>query len=88
MNKVIIPNGANAVIAEYKDQLIPEYSGNPFIEALPPIYSQEEVVEKLALYPRYNPEERQLESHYRIHMVQRLFQCFQPLGFTLTLKAG
>lgn len=87
MNKVIIPNGANAVVAEYKDQLIPEYSGNPFIEALPPIYSQEEVVEKLALYPRYNPEERQLESHYRIHMVQRLFQCFQPLNIHLDLES-
>lgn len=45
MNKVIIPNGANAVVAEYKEQLIPEYSGNPFIEALPPVYSKEEVVE-------------------------------------------
>lgn len=87
MNKVIIPNGANAVVAEYNDQLIPEYSGNPFIEALPPIYSQEEIVEKLALYPHYNPEERQLESHYRIHMVQRLFQCFQPLGIHLDLES-
>ena len=87
MNKVIIPNGANAVVAEYKEQLIPEYCGNPLIEALPPIYSQEEVVDKLSLYPRYNPEERQLESHYRIHMVQRLFQCFQPLGIHLDLES-
>ena len=87
MNKVIIPNGANAVVAEYKEQLIPEYSGNPLIEALPPIYSQEEIVDKLALYPRYNPEERQLESHYRIHMVQRLFQCFQQLSILLDLES-
>lgn len=87
MNKLIIANGSIAVIAKYRKQLVPEYGENPLIEALPQIYSQEEVVEKLALYPCYNPEERFLESHYRIHMVQRLFQCFQPLSIHLDLES-
>ena len=87
MSNLIIPNGSIAVIAEYRKQFIPEYGENPLIEALPQIYSQEEVVEKLSLYPRYNPEERFLESHYRIHMVQRLFQCFQPLSIHLDLES-
>ncbi|WP_041591664.1 hypothetical protein [Thermoanaerobacter mathranii] len=70
MDKLKIPNGTVAVPAEYKEQVIPEYRGNPFIEALPPILSAEEAAERLAYYPPYHPEERKLESHYRIHMVQ------------------
>jgi len=87
MDKLKLPNGILAVPAEYKEQVIPEYSGNPFIEALPPILSAEEAAEKLAFYPPYHPQERRLESHYRIHMVQRLFQIFQPLPVHLDLES-
>ncbi|WP_271628832.1 ATP-binding protein [Caldicellulosiruptor sp. DIB 104C] len=87
MDKLKIPNGTVAVPAEYKEQVIPEYRGNPFIEALPPILSAEEAAERLAYYPPYHPEERKLESHYRIHMVQRLFQIFQPLPVHLDMES-
>lgn len=87
MNKVMLVNGGEAVIAEYKEQFIPEYSGNPFIEALPPIYSQEEVVEKLAIYPLYNEKERQLDKQYRVHILQRLLLVFQPLVIHLDLES-
>jgi hypothetical protein len=87
MDKLKIPNGTVAVLAEYKEQVIPEYRGNPFIEALPPILSAEEAAERLAFYPPYHPQERNLESHYRIHMVQRLFQIFQPLPVHLDLES-
>lgn len=87
MNKVTLVNGGEAVIAEYKEQFIPEYSGNVFIEALPPIYSQEEVVEKLAIYPPYNEKERELDKQYRVHIIQRLFQVFQPLMIHLDLES-
>lgn len=87
MNRIIINNGAEAVEAEYKKQIIEEYSGNPFIEALPDILSSEEVVDELVIYPKYNNEERMLENHYRIHLTQRLFQCFQPLMVHLDLES-
>jgi hypothetical protein len=87
MDKLKIPNGTVAVLAEYKEQVIPEYRGNPFIEALPPILSAEEAAERLAFYPPYHPQERNLESHYRIHMVQRLFQIFQPLPVHLDMES-
>lgn len=87
MDKLKIPNGTLAVPAEYKEQVIPECSGNPFIEALPPILNAEEAAERLAFYPPYHPQERKLESHYRIHMVQRLFQIFQPLPVHLDLES-
>jgi len=87
MDKMKIPYGTVAVLAEYKEQVINEYSGNPFIEALPPILSAEEAAERLSFYPIYHPQERNLESHYRIHMVQRLFQLFQPLPVHLDLES-
>ncbi|WP_422448974.1 AAA family ATPase [Thermoanaerobacterium sp. DL9XJH110] len=87
MDKLKIPNGTVAVPAEYKEQVIPEYRRNPFIEALPPILCAEEAAERLAYYPPYHPQERNLESHYRIHMVQRLFQIFQPLPVHLDLES-
>lgn len=87
MDKLNIPNGTVADLAEYKEQVIPEYSGNPFIEALPPILSAEEAAERLAFYPPYHSQERNLESHYRIHVVQRLFQIFQPLPVHLDLES-
>jgi hypothetical protein len=84
---IFIPNGGEAVEAEYIEQMIEEYKGNPFIEALPPIYSKDEVVDKLIVYPIYNSKERMLDSHLRVHMVQRLFQCFQPLQVHLDLES-
>ncbi|PKG26184.1 ATP-binding protein [Cytobacillus horneckiae] len=87
MNRVIIPNGSDAVVAEYGEQVIEEYSGNPFIEALPSILSTEVAIEKMAIYAEYNSKERMLDKHYRIHLVQRLFQCFQPLWIHLDLES-
>ncbi|AOY74997.1 ATP-binding protein [Clostridium formicaceticum] len=85
--KIIIPNGGEAIKAEYKEQLIQEYSGNPLIEALPQISSKIEVIDKLSVYPKYDDKERILESHYRVHLVQRLFQCFQPLEIHLDIES-
>lgn len=87
MNRVIIPNGGEAVEASYLEQIIEEYRGNPFIESLPPILSTEEAVEKLAIYAKYNSKERMLDKQYRFHLVQRLFQCFQPLWIHLDLES-
>ena len=75
-----------AVLAAYKKQIIPEYQGNPLIEALPPILSEEEAVELLGVYPKYHEQERQLEPQYRYHCVQRLFRYFQPLGQHIDLE--
>ena len=75
-----------AILAEYKKQLIPEYQGNPLIEALPPILSEEDAVELMGVYPTYHEQERLLEPQYRYHCVQRLFRYFQPLGQHIDLE--
>lgn len=86
MKEVIIPNGSLAVEAEYKEQIIPDYRGNPFIEALPNLFLPNEVIDKLAFYPEYHRDERQVESYYRVYMIDRLFQVFQPLPMNLELE--
>ncbi len=53
MREVMIPNGSIAVEAEYKEQVIPDYRGNPFIESLPNLLSTQEAIEKLAFYPKF-----------------------------------
>ena len=87
MDKILIPNGCEAEIADYKEQIVADYKNNPLIEALPPIYEVQKVVENLAVYPVYSNEERKLDNHYRIHMIQRLFQVFQPLPFHIDLES-
>ena len=83
---MIIPNGSIAVEADYKEQVIPDYRGNPLIEALPNLLSDRESIEKLTFYPRFNKSERLMDSHYRIYMVDRLFQVFQPLPMSIELE--
>lgn len=65
--------------AKYLDQMIPEYQGNPLIEALPPILSNQEIIQTLAEDALYNSGERELDAQYRMHCIYRLFRYFQPL---------
>ncbi|MEH7076228.1 ATP-binding protein [Neobacillus drentensis] len=77
-------NGTLAQVAEYKEQDIIEYQ-NPLIEALPPIYSQQEVIDSLTVYPPFNKEERFFDDNKRIHLIQRILRYFQPLPVHLKL---
>lgn len=84
---IIIPNGLEAEVAVYKEQMVRDYANNPLIEALPPLLTSQEVVDRLAYYPEYHSDERQLDSHYRIHMITRLFQIYQPLPMSIDLES-
>jgi len=86
MEIVRLPSGTEAAVATYRKQVIPDFAGNPWIEALPDILSPEQVIEALSSYPPMDPLERQLEPHLRIHLIpQRLSQYFQPLEQHLVL---
>lgn len=87
MIEITIPNGRKGIRAVYSEQIISEYRGNPFIEALPQICSTEQVIDKLAVYPVYDDSERYLDKQYRVHIIQRVFQCFQPLMIHLDLES-
>lgn len=79
--------GKGAVIqAKYRSTGLPNYRGNPLIEALPPINSREKVIEKLQKI--YTPTAR--NNHFsvekRMHLVMDLLRFFQPLPIHLTLE--
>ncbi|MEX0083634.1 ATP-binding protein [Clostridium butyricum] len=81
---------ANEIIgieAVYKNQEIAEYKGNPMIEALPNIKSKKEVIDDICVYPAYEDEERNLASHLKLHVIQRIFKYFQPLPMHLDLES-
>jgi len=74
------------VPATYQDPQLSIYRNNPLIEALPPIYSEEETMNFMAHYPDYAEEERQLSNHLRLHLVQNIQQFVEPLPVHLDLE--
>jgi hypothetical protein len=78
--------GGNIVEAIYTDQVLTDYRGNPLIEALPPIFSEDEVIDKLTRLPSYDPHERELDAHFRYHCAQRLYTYFEPLNRHIDLE--
>lgn len=60
------------VKARYIEQEEPTYIGNMLIEALPPIYTMEQIINKFQKYPLYSSDERMRSGEYRIHAITRL----------------
>ncbi|MFD2442536.1 ATP-binding protein [Bacillus sp. CGMCC 1.16607] len=67
------------VEATYKEQALSEYSKNPFIEALPPIFSEDNVLERFMVTPRITQQEKQSETNIRYHVLKRVKNFIQPL---------
>lgn len=73
--------------AIYGDPLLEEYQQNPFISCLPPLYSNEQLVELLRIKPHFDPQERQLDGRVRMHAMCRLLHSFfKPLNHHLELE--
>lgn len=72
--------------AAYLKQVIAAYRGNPFIEALPPIKTEDQAIDDLARFPRYDPAERKMPAHLRLHAIQNSLQCFVPLPVHIDLE--
>lgn len=65
--------------AHYKQQLLPEYIQNPFIEALPPIFSEDDVLDRFMVTPRISEQDKQSETNIRYHVLKRVKNFIQPL---------
>jgi hypothetical protein len=65
--------------ASYSDQEIPDYRNNPFIEALPPIFEEEDVAVQIRKYPDYDERKRKLGKQTRLHLVQQISDYVEPL---------
>ncbi|WP_407271812.1 AAA family ATPase [Radiobacillus sp. PE A8.2] len=83
---VPLQSGKLAQIAHYTEQEIDMYRGNPLIECLPPILSQEEAFDQLSYEPNYDPKERELSSHFRYHGLMGMTRFFQPVRQHLDLQ--
>lgn len=81
-----IHQGRIVTCPEYKQQPLEEYNNNPFIEALPNIFSDEEVARKFTVYPAFSEDERNLDNNIRFHMVKRLKDFVQPLDIHFDIE--
>ena len=86
MTQIQIPNGTLATIANYSDQKLSEYNANPMIQALPPIFSDEEFIDRVTRMPDFSEEERYFDPQFRFHCVERLSRYFFPLNKTFELQ--
>lgn len=83
--RIIILKG-EAERAYYKKQEIEEYSGNPFIEALPHIFSDDEVMDRFTLEPIITNSDRVKAANLRYHIIKRAKNFVQPLPIHFTLE--
>ena len=74
----ILTGQGRQTIASYLEQELTGYQGNPFIEALPAIMTEDEVMEALARDPPYDDAERYLPSHLRLHAQFRMHFSASP----------
>jgi AAA domain len=68
------------VNATYREQPIPEYQGNPLIEALPRLWTMGEVEQMLSYFPPYDPEQIQLADEVRLHLLENAREFFISQG--------
>ena len=73
--------------ATYHQQDIIGYKHNPFIEALPPIFEDHQVVSRIAKYPDYQEEQRKLGKQTRLHLIQQIADYVEPLPSAFSRRA-
>ncbi|WP_206046594.1 ATP-binding protein [Inconstantimicrobium porci] len=72
--------------AVYKEQDLEEYKYNPFIEALPPIFSEEAVIEQFSVEPHIDDIDRSKAENIRFHVIKRIKKFLQPLPIHIVLE--
>lgn len=78
-NKIQLSSGFLAEEAEYKEQYLEEYNSNPFIQALPRIRNKNEIIKLLSNNIKITSKELEADEYIRIHLLQRIYNVFQPL---------
>lgn len=73
------------VTARYSPQRIPQFRGNPLIEALPPMMSDQQLLDALTLTPEFSEDQRQWANAERLMMLGSLQNFMFPLQNHLEL---
>lgn len=76
----------SGVKAVYRDPGLACYRGNPFIEALPPLLKEEQVIRLLQFTPGYKESYRELPLEYRLHLITDAVRFIQPLSMYFRLE--
>ncbi|GIZ53918.1 AAA family ATPase [Noviherbaspirillum aridicola] len=71
---------AIVIDAQYSEQRIPRYKGNPLIEALPPSLDDYELADALTQKPQFEAEQRHWPIHERMQLVSGLSSFMLPLA--------
>ena len=72
--------------AVYKKQELEEYSYNPFIEALPHIFTAEDVIDRFTVLPVITDVDRNKAENLRYHIIKRTKNFLQPLPIHVELE--
>lgn len=70
--------GIHQKMAEYKEQSLDEFRGNPLIEGLPDLLDGDEIIARLSDFPPYSPGERLGGARERLQKAERLRHFHQP----------
>ncbi|STQ91954.1 ATP-binding protein [Iodobacter fluviatilis] len=81
-------NNTTPIYATYTSSLVPEYQNNALIEALPPIWSEQDAATLIAHFPTREEHEHSLPKEIRLHCINRLRNIVQPLPIHLELESA
>lgn len=84
-DNIIILKG-DIELANYKKQELEEYMDNPFIEALPHIFCEEEVAERFSVLPVISNKDKIKPTNIRYHIIKRIKNFIQPLPIHFTIE--
>lgn len=59
-------------IADYKEQELSEYKNNPFIEALPNIFTDDDIIDKFLNVPIFEDDCENKTKNIRFHLLKRI----------------
>lgn len=75
-----------AVQAVYRKPECPDHVGNSLIEALPPILTDDQVINRLSYYPKYQEAQRKEPAHIRYLLIQNGLKFFAPLDIHIDIQ--
>lgn len=73
------PLNPHFVTARYTQARIPQFAGNPLIEALPPSMGDDALISALTLMPDFNPKQQAWSTEERFMMLESLSNFMFPL---------
>jgi len=75
----------NFEVANYKEQELTEYVNNPFIEALPSIFTDDDTIKKFLYIPKFEDSEKSTSKNVRFHLLNRIKNYSQVLPIHIIL---